>query len=675
MSASASANDLGSMGAPSSDAALAPLIAALTANSDKLKISSDKLDSLQNVISVLSAGINSLRVGIERLTASLSKQPAKGLKRGQNLVPAEGASGNPAKNLPKGAWQSDYAPNVVFVEKAAKKRESEQQKAIKVETEANLKEIDDLNKLERKWLKREYDDRLNYQKKLQQKQQKALDAQENLKQSLAQEAAAIPSGSETGYGVDYVKKMMEEEAAAAKRLADAIAEVNKEAEDAANALAWMFGPTKAEFKSGKEAEKAEAVKLKAAQIELEAAHKALAAEMGKMKPGEYAGRSSTADVESQAYLNKLFEEEAAATKARIDAIAEVTAADKEFADELQKRIASDRAQNTTDRGGPGASPSGMGSFAGSPIAKAGMLLYSAVNMAVAGFNKLRSSVDALAKSAMTYAPGIAIAMERALKDLDAVVGAYSAKVGASMIPIVQIVSDYMFPTMKALGDAVAAVVKSFTPLVETIMMILMPVVTGLANIFTFLWKLLSPVIDILTTLFNTIGMSFAFLIGVVNGVIDALSAFFAPLFTVFDLFGEQLMLAAEVAKQFAIKITEWIPYIGAAVKEALKPSSTQGLAAASTARMTSAAAISETVAQNAFIASSGGKDPSKAFAQQMLDNDIPNKWAKDLDARGGKQGNPNVRKDDGFVGDGGGGDWNQGQPLHGRNNAPIRMGA
>ena len=358
------------------------------------------------------------------------------------------------------------------------------------------------------------------------------------------------------------------------------------------------------------------------------------------------------------------------------------------------RIAADKELHSTDRGGPGGpggpsgprgpkggggggtSPGGMGSFSSSPIAKAGMLLYSAVNIAVAGFNKLHSAVESLAKSAMNYAPGIAIAMERALKDLDAVVGAYSAKAGESMIPLVRVVADYMFPAMLALGDAVALVVKSLIPFATAILQAVMPIVTLLANTFSLLWKVLSPVIDFLGAIFSFIGIIIGAFAGVLQGGIDLLTDAFSYISPLFSLFATTVSQAIEMFRQLVITITSWIPYVGAAVKEALTPQSTQGLAAASSAKYGNAQSLGESAAQNAFIATSGQKSPQEEFAQQMMDKDIPNKWAMALDAQG-RPMDIAVRKDDGWVGEGGGGNWNdapQGKPLHGRNNAPIRMG-
>jgi hypothetical protein len=240
-----------------------------------------------------------------------------------------------------------------------------------------------------------------------------------------------------------------------------------------------------------------------------------------------------------------------------------------------------------------------------------------------------------------------------------------------MIPLVRVIADYLFPAMQALGDAVALVIKTFTPLVETIMMILMPVVTGLANIFSFLWKLLSPIVDVLIAAFNAVAVIFTFLVGVINGVVDALSAFFAPLFVVFDLFSSLLIQAGDGLKQLLISMTSWIPFIGKAVQEALKPNSTQGIAAASTAKYSNAQSIGDTAAQNAFIATSGRYDPKDEFARQMIENDIPNKWAKELEAKGKPPGVP-VRQNDGAIV--AANNVEKPMPIHGGNNRPIRMG-
>jgi hypothetical protein len=136
MSTSITANDLGSMGAPSSDAALAPLISALTDNTTALGGSTTKLNAVEtaleklqsafSIVAALSTGINALRVSVERLTATLSSQSMKGAKSSTGTAPK-----------------------------------------------------DNLEKLEEKWLKREYDNRKKYQKKKQQEEEKSVHSAAN----------------------------------------------------------------------------------------------------------------------------------------------------------------------------------------------------------------------------------------------------------------------------------------------------------------------------------------------------------------------------------------------------------------------------------------------------------------------------------------------------------------
>jgi chemotaxis protein histidine kinase CheA len=649
MSVSVTGNDLGSMGAPSSDTALAPLIAALTSNTKALDSSTTKLtvfetalDKLQTVfanIAALSTGISALRVGVERLTASLSSQSMKG---------AKSSTGTGAK--------------------------------------------DNLEKLEEKWLKREYEDRKKYQNKKQKKEEyiktqyqptqeshvDAFKANEAAQAKIASEkddaAKGAAAAKQWREGLDKIYNMQMQ--AFEESLAAQEAEIVKAAAEEASARAkWREG-----------LDKIEAIKMEAAQAELQAAQNALAKEASKLG-AEYGGRPSTQAVEEQATLRQEIEAIEKESKSRAEAVAEAMKEAQDAAiamgEQLNAVIASDKELHRTDRGGPskpggggGTSPGGMGSFSGSPVAQAGMALFSAINMAISGFNKLHSAVESLAKSAMTYAPGIAIAMERALKDLDAVVGSYSAQVGASMIPLVRTIADYMFPAMLALGNAVSLVVQSLIPFATAIMQAVMPVVTLVANTFSLLWKAMSPLIDFLGAIFSFIGIIIGAFAGVLQGNIDLLSDVFSYIQPLFSLFANTVSQAIEMFRQLVITITSWIPYVGAAVKKALTPQSTEGLAAASTAKYGNAQSLGEAAAQNAFIATSGQLTPEEEFAQQMMDNDIPNKWAMALDAQG-RPMDIAVRKDDGWVGEGGGGNWNdapQGKPLHGRNNAPIRMG-
>jgi hypothetical protein len=715
MSVSVTSNDLGSMGAPSSDTALAPLIAALTSNTTVLGSSTTKLtaleaalDKLQTVfanITALSTGINALRVGVERLTATLSSKSSGGVKRGQNLVPAEGSSGMPVKAMPPGSMQSDNNPSVVFIEKASKKRESEEEKAIRIETEANLRNASELVNLEEKWLKREYDDRKKYQKKKianDEKESKELhDAivkgvkeggkkyqkekfEKGMKYGPTREEfeVAKQKEKENNKKAQY-QPTQEAHVEAYKRdrelkesITKGIAESGKKYQKEKFEKGMAYGPSRIDYLVGKEKEKEAQSKPK------QEAHV------------EAFNREKIANMEALAAVDAINKKESEAIKAA----AEEASARAMWRDGLNKilemRIAADKELHRTDRGGPGGpggpsgpggskggggggtSPGGMGSFSGSPVAQAGMALFSAINMAISGFNKLHSAVESLAKSAMTYAPGIAIGMERALKDLDAVVGSYSAQVGASMIPLVRTIADYMFPAMLALGNAVSLVVQSLIPFATAIMQAVMPIVTLVANTFSLLWKAMSPLIDFLGAIFSFIGIIIGAFAGVLQGNIDLLSDVFSYIQPLFSLFATTVSQAIEMFRQLVITITSWIPYVGAAVKKALTPQSTQGLAAASTAKYGNAQSLGEAAAQNAFIATSGKATPQEEFAQQMIDNDIPNKWGMALDAQG-RPVNIAVRKDDGFVGEGGGGNWDdapQGKPLHGKNNAPIRMG-
>jgi len=718
MSVSVTGNDLGSMGAPSSDTALAPLIAALTQNSNSLSTQSGALSAVEVAASRLANGIDqianafagfaaftaaitSLHVGIERLTAVVSSKSFGNAKKDTGVDDQASLDAGMAY----GPGRADLAYG------------KELEKQTKIETEANLKESQALADLERNYIVKEYKGRGKQYKKDQEEiakiernaaniWRKGLEKQAKLREKEEQQRAQYQPAQES-----HVDAFKANEAAQAK--------IASEKDDAVKGMAaagrWREGlnklhsmrmealvkeidaqnaiTAKAESDAIKaSAEEASARALWRSGLEKIAAMKEndavkAAAEEASARALWRDGLDRISNMEALAAVDAINQKESEDIKAA----AEEASARAMWRDGLKKilemRIAADKELHSTDRGGSGgpSGPSGggggtsfggMGSFSASPVAQAGMALFSAINMAISGFNKLHSAVSALANSAMTYAPGIAIGMERALKDLDAVVGSYSAQVGASMIPLVRAIADYMYPTMLALGKAVALVIKSFTPLVETIMMVLMPVVTGLANIFTFLWKLLSPILDFLIAVLGGLGTVVSFLVGVINGLVNALSWAFEPIFGVLKQFSLMLGEAVAQIKKTAIKSTSWIPFIGEAVKEALTPDSTQGLAAASTAKYGNAQSLGEAAAQNAFIATSGQLTPEEEFAQQMIDNDIPNKWGMALDAQG-RPVNIAVRKDDGFVGEGGGGNWDdapQGKPLHGKNNAPIRMG-
>ena len=595
MSASVTGNDLGSMGAPSNDGALGPLLEVLRLNTTATDNNTGALVDVEMAISALihsfnqigsmltnmvtlSASIGSLRVGIERLTATIVARGGTGGGGGGRSGGGGGGGGNVDLEALEQKWiVKEYKDRASLAKKDDKDLARIEESAANIWRKGRDKlaatkiaEQQELDDLERKWIVREYNERLSWNKK-QGKETEALEQKwlnreyADRRKFQANQAEAPGTGTVIGKGIGAL-------------------------------LGGIVG------------------KVPGAMI---------GSHIGGMIGGGGGGGGGGG------------------------------------------------------RGGSGGgSPISAALSMMGPFGRAVAIAGTVVSAATAAFNHLHSAVTALAKSAMNYAPGIAIAMERALKDLDAVVGAYSAKAGESMIPLVRVVADYMFPAMLALGDAVALVVKSLIPFATAILQAVMPIVTLLANTFSLLWKALSPVIDFLGAIFSFIGIIIGAFAGVLQGNIDLFADIFSYMSPLFSLFATTVSQAIEMFRQLVITITSWIPYVGTAVKKALTPQSTQGLAAASSAKYGNAQSLGESAAQNAFIATSGQKSPQEEFAQQMMDKDIPNKWAMALDAQG-RPMDIAVRKDDGWVGEGGGGNWNdapQGKPLHGRNNAPIRMG-
>ena len=275
---------------------------------------------------------------------------------------------------------------------------------------------------------------------------------------------------------------------------------------------------------------------------------------------------------------------------------------------------------------------------------------------ISAFSWLKSTVSALAKSAAVYAPAIAQMAEMALRDLSAVMGAAAAPIAAAFTPIVRAISDRLFPVAKDAGAAGGAIVESFAPLIDGIMAILMPTVTLLIQVFMVLWSVIGPIIEIFGSLVQIIGAVWGVLMSALSIVIDWMMP-------VFKLLGAALTGLAELLTLIAKGIGWAFAWIVKSVdaknraKNALDPASTVGLAAAQSAKMSSFQSLGESASQNAFLSSTGAKDPQRDLAEKMLKNNIPDKFAAFLD----KNGNPvliDVKgRDDEWGGNGGGGDW------------------
>lgn len=527
MSASASANDLGSMGAPSSDAALRPLIDALTANTTALGANTDKLDSLQNVISVLSAGINSLRVGIERLTESLSRKSAKSIGKSQSSK----------------IDQASLDAGMAYGPTRQEFKTSQEKNKQKTKLEQNQKEIDDL---ERKWLVREYKDRLAWNKK-QGKETEALE-QKWLNKEYADR-----------------KKATENEIKSKKSPFAAIGKI------AGGVLGGVIGKNPGAVILGE-------------------------------KIGEHVGNKIGSKDESNGFHP-------------------VKGAVKFVLETLFFRF-------TT-------------------IGKAILITTTAVRLFNKALNWLVNTSSKVADAAAAFAPGIANGLRFALKDLSAVFGVYYAYIAQALTPLIRIVADSLLPVMRTAGQVFGNIIKMITPIVKAFMAVISSFATLFLKIADLFFKFLEPFIRGFGAGLSLLSVVLTALVGAATGVIDAFEYLFSGIINFGLKIASNMEKTVEAIRQAIINLTKDIPFIGKAIKNALAPASTMGLAAASSARLTSAAAISETVAQNAFLATSGGIDPQNELAKQMLENDIPNKWAKMLDANGNVVINPNFRMNDG----------------------------
>ena len=255
---------------------------------------------------------------------------------------------------------------------------------------------------------------------------------------------------------------------------------------------------------------------------------------------------------------------------------------------------------------------------------------------ISAFSWLRSTVSALAKSAAVYAPAIAQMAEMALRDLSAVIGAAAAPIAAAFTPIVRAISDRLFPVTKDAGAAGGDVVKSFGPLIDGIMAILMPTMTFLIAVFRLLWAVIGPVIEVIGGLVQILGSLWGAIMVLFTVMVDWMMP-------AFELLGAALSFLAKALKMAADGIAWAFSWLIGPVdkkdraKDAFDPASTVGLAAAQNAKMSSFQSMGESAAQNAFLTSTGARDPQADLAQDMLNKDLPNKWAMFLDAQGKPQ--------------------------------------
>ena len=270
---------------------------------------------------------------------------------------------------------------------------------------------------------------------------------------------------------------------------------------------------------------------------------------------------------------------------------------------------------------------------------------------ISAFSWLRSTVSALAKSVAVYAPAVAQMAEMALRDMSAVMGAAGVGILKAFTPIIRSISDRMFPVSKDISDVGGNVVDSFGPLIEGIMAILMPTITVLIQVFQGLWYVVGPIVQIIGVLVQALGLLW--------GVVMSLTSIFLDwVMPVFKGFADAVGLIVGFFEK-ALKMIQddfaWL--LGKRGEDALAPASTVGLAAAQSAKMSSFQSLGESAAQSAFLTSTGARDPQADLAQDMLNKDLPNKWAMFLDAQGKPQPIVAAQRDDGVAPGGGGGDW------------------
>lgn len=200
---------------------------------------------------------------------------------------------------------------------------------------------------------------------------------------------------------------------------------------------------------------------------------------------------------------------------------------------------------------------------------------------MAAFSWLKSTVSALAKSVAVYAPAISQMAEMALLDLSAVMGAAGVGVLKAFTPIIRSISDRMFPVNKEYSDASGEVVKSFGPLIEGIMSILMPTVTVLIQVFRDLWYIVGPIVEIIGVLVQALGL----LWGTVMSLTSVFLDWILPVFKGFaDSVGSIVKYFEEALKMIRDDFA-WL--LGKRGEDALAPASTVGLAAAQSAKMSS----------------------------------------------------------------------------------------
>lgn len=272
---------------------------------------------------------------------------------------------------------------------------------------------------------------------------------------------------------------------------------------------------------------------------------------------------------------------------------------------------------------------------------------------ISAFSWLRSTVSALAKSVAVYAPAISQMAEMALRDMSAVMGAAGVGILKAFIPIIRSISDRMFPVSKEISNTGEDVVKSFAPLIDGIMAILMPTITALIQVFQGLWYVVGPIVQIIGVLVQALGLMW----GVVMSLTSIFLDWVMPVFKVFADAVGSIVAYFEKALKMVQDDFAWL--LGKRGEDALAPASTVGLAAAQSAKMSSFQSLGESAAQSAFLTSTGGKDPQADLAQDMLNKDLPNKWAIFLDAQGRPQPIVAAQRDNGPAPNngGGGGDW------------------
>jgi hypothetical protein len=648
MSGTVTATDLGGAGGGSSDAALAPLIAALTDNSTQLIASTAKLGLLETVQQQLQTAVAALSSSIDKLISKIGSGKVSGGGGSKGSAIDRELDYDIRQSTKKAIQEGIDAGMAYGPSRIDFKLGSESQKAFDKEFAQLLKESDLAGLAAGMAFG---PSRVDYLVGKEKEKQRSQQTQYQPTQEAHVEAFKAAELSKEAAQEELVIAAQEKSAAALwRRGLDKIQKMREDA--AANELAWSYGPSRVDYLAGKDAVKE---KENAAKEEAEAAalwRKGLNA-LAKKKSRE----QDELNALEQKYLRSDYEQRRKYQKDQ----AKLELAMEALANQTVRGDASSETGESKDGKKKGFSWSKaaiVGAIskmltkafgpAGAVVFTIGaglVALNAAIQASVAIFEKW---VSGLIKSAAAYAPGVASAASLVLRDLEAVVGVYSTLTLQAVIPLTRVIADRLYPVMVSLGESMASFISAITPMVDYVLGIFGPAMQLLGKLIQSVITLAQPLISILSFITNVLSVVLGTLFGAIEGTIDLIMALLNPLFKGFASMIDYINGFVWALREAIIQLSSYIPFLGEAIKKALTQKSTIGLAAATSTKLTGFADIGNTAVQNAYLATSGFNDPQRAVAEQILKNDLPNKWAKEFEQN---KNNPNLglAKEDGNV--------------------------